>query len=180
MYGIVNQAINGLVVENYGEESWEKIKVESGIEQKNFLSNESYDDSITYSLAGAAAKVLGVTVGDVLIALGEYWILKTGKEKYGALMESGGHDLMEFLINLPNFHSRVMLMYPNLTPPEFKTEEVGERKVKVEYFSEREGLTDFMRGLLYGLMKMYDIEGQVELTSPKQENKEHDEFMVTW
>jgi hypothetical protein len=29
--------------------------------------------------------------------------------KYGGLMEAGGNDLKEFLINLPLFHNRVML-----------------------------------------------------------------------
>jgi hypothetical protein len=40
-------------------------------------------------------------------------VLKTTKEKYGGLMEAGGNDLKEFLINLPLFHNRVMLIYPS-------------------------------------------------------------------
>ena len=35
----------------------------------------------------------------VLNAFGEWWILKTGKEKYGGLMEAGGNNLKEFLVN---------------------------------------------------------------------------------
>ncbi|MFT7336624.1 MAG: hypothetical protein ACI9M1_002585 [Porticoccaceae bacterium] len=33
-------------------------------------------------------------------------------------MEAGGNDLKEFLISLPLFHNRVMLMYLRLSPPE--------------------------------------------------------------
>jgi len=38
-------------------------------------------------------------------------VLKTAKEKYGSMMESGGNNLKEFLVNLPEFHNRFMMMY---------------------------------------------------------------------
>ena len=72
------------------------------------MSNESYDDSVTFNLAGAASEVLGISVSEVLVAFGEYWVLRTGQEKYGALLKAGGSNFSEFMINLPNFHSRVM------------------------------------------------------------------------
>jgi hypothetical protein len=34
-------------------------------------------------------------------------------------VNSGGINLKEFLVNLPVFHNRIMLIYPKLTP-EFK------------------------------------------------------------
>lgn len=180
MYGIVNQAIQGLVQENFGNESWEKIKAKAGIEVQSFLNNQSYDDSITYQLAGAAAEVLEMEVGQVLHAFGEYWILKTGLNNYGALLKSGGNNLKEFLVNLPNFHSRIMLMYPNLTPPEFKIDEIEDNSVHVHYFSERAGLTDFMSGLLSGLGKMFETDVEVTLIEAKDQGNDHDVFKVVW
>jgi hypothetical protein len=41
MYGIVNQAIQGLVVENYGQEKWDEILKRSGISETHFISNDS-------------------------------------------------------------------------------------------------------------------------------------------
>ena len=55
MYGIINKAIENLVVEKFGVEKWEIIKLKSGINIDFFLSNEPYDDAITYKLAGAIA-----------------------------------------------------------------------------------------------------------------------------
>jgi len=81
MYGIVNKAIQDLVTDNYGEDKWEAVKEKSGVDIDYFLSNEPYDDDITYKLAGAAADVLGISVGQVLNAFGEWWVIKTGKEK---------------------------------------------------------------------------------------------------
>jgi hypothetical protein len=180
MYGIVNKAIEDLVSENYGIEIWEKVKEKSGVDVEYFLSNEPYDDAITYQLAGAAADVLGITVTQVLHAFGEWWILKTGKEKYGGLMEAGGHNLKEFLANLPMFHNRIMLMYPKLTPPEFKVSNQEENSIHVHYHSKREGLQEFVRGLLNGLAKMYNVEASIELLQTRDEGSTHEIFKVSW
>lgn len=55
MYGIVNKAIQELISENYGIEKWTAIRKASGIEVEFFLSNEAYDDEVTYKLANSAA-----------------------------------------------------------------------------------------------------------------------------
>ncbi|MBL7727183.1 MAG: heme NO-binding domain-containing protein, partial [Dinghuibacter sp.] len=169
-----------LVTENYGEDTWEQVKTKSGVDIDYFLSNEPYDDDITYKLAGAASEVLGITVTEVLHAFGEWWILKTGKEKYGGLMEAGGNNLKEFLVNLPMFHNRIMLMYPKLTPPEFKVSDITDNSLNVHYHSKREGLQEFVRGLLYGLAKMYQVQATVTLLQSRDEGSTHEIFKVSW
>jgi hypothetical protein len=180
MYGIVNKAIEDLVTENFGADKWEAVKQKSGVDVDFVLSNEPYDDAITYQLAGAASDILGLSVGQVLNAFGEWWILKTGKEKYGGLMEAGGSNLREFLVNLPMFHNRIMLMYPKLTPPEFKVSDATENSIHVHYHSKREGLQEFVRGLLSGLAKMYNVEVVIELLQTRDEGNTHEIFKVSW
>lgn len=180
MYGIVNKAIQDLVIDNFGEDKWEKVKEKSEVDVDYFLSNEPYDDDITYKLAGAASEVLGITVGQVLNAFGEWWVLKTGKEKYGGLMEAGGNNLKEFLVNLPLFHNRVMLMYPKLTPPEFKVSNIESNSILVHYHSKREGLQEFVRGLLSGLGKMYKVQPVIELIQSRDDGHAHEIFKVSW
>ncbi|UTW63946.1 heme NO-binding domain-containing protein [bacterium SCSIO 12741] len=178
MYGIVNQAIQGLVTENFGEDKWEAIKAKAEIDTDFFMSNESYDDSVTYNLVGAASEVLEVPASAVLSAFGEYWILKTGMENYGSLLASGGDNFKEFLVNLPNFHSRVMLMYPELTPPEFQVTDVTDNTMHVHYFSEREGLADFVTGLLKGIGKMFQKNVDVEMVESRDAGADHEVFLV--
>ena len=178
MYGLVNQAIQGLVEENFGADTWEKIKTKAGVEEDAFLSNKIYDDRVTYELAGAAAETLGISVGEVLHAFGKYWVLKVGNQKYGTLMRSGGDSLMEFLVNLPNFHSRVMLIYSDIRPPEFKIEKLDERKLLVHYYSSREGLTDFMSGLISGLAELYQTEAKIFCVESRSQGHDHDVFEV--
>jgi len=180
MYGIVNKAIEDLVIANFGEEKWEEIKVQSEIDIDFFISNEPYDDDITFKLVGAVSSVMNITASDVLQVFGEWWILKTGKEKYGGLMEAGGSSLRDFLINLPAFHYRVMLIYPKLTPPSFKVSEIEDRSIHVHYFSKRNGLSEFVRGLLTGLGKMYNTPMNVELIESRDEGSDHEVFKVSW
>ena len=180
MYGIVNQAIQGLVTENYGVEAWNKIKEKSNVKEETFLSNQIYDDNLTYTLAMAASEILNISLAKVLISFGEYWAVKTGNQKYGSLMKAGGNTLREFLVNLPNFHSRVMLMYPKITPPEFKITNETENSLHLHYFSEREGLTDFMYGLIHGLAKIYNVKVNVELINDKKKGHNNDTFLVSW
>jgi hypothetical protein len=121
-----------------------------------------------------------MSVSDVLIAFGEWWVMKTTKEKYAGLMESGGSTLKEFLVNLPLFHNRVMLIYPKLTPSEFKVSEVSEKSLNLHYFSKREGLQDFVRGLIQGLGKMFNTPVEIELVQTRDDGDSHEIFKVSW
>jgi hypothetical protein len=180
MYGIINKSIEDLIKYNYGEEKWDLIKKRSGVDIDFFLSNEPYDDDITYKLAGAVSDEMNITVGQVLEAFGEWWVLKTGQEKYGGLMQAGGNSLKAFLMNLPSFHSHIMLIYPKLTPPEFKISDMQESSVHVHYFSKRVGLQEFVRGLLSGLAKMYETAAIIELLESRDDGKDHEVFKVSW
>lgn len=180
MYGIVNKAIEELVSETFGVEKWHLIKAKSNIDVDYFVSNEPYDDEITYKLAIAASEEMNITVGEVLQAFGEWWILRTGKEKYGYLLESGGENFKEFLLNLPLFHNRVMMIYPKLTPPEFKISDVKEKSLHLHYFSKREGLQDFVRGLISGLGKFYNCQLTLQLIESRELNSDHEVFFIEW
>ena len=180
MYGIVNKSIEELVIENFGEEKWELIKVRSGIDVDYFISNEPYDDAITYSLAGAISVEMSIAVDQVLFLFGEWWILKTTNEKYGSLMKAGGSNLKMFLANLPQFHNHIMLLYPKLTPPEFKVSDIEENSIHIHYFSKRVGLKDFVHGLLSGLGKMFQTEVDIILLESRDAGNNHEVFKVSW
>lgn len=180
MYGMVNKAIEDLVVSNFGADKWQAIKEKAGVEEDVFLSNESYPDKMTYDLVGAASETLGIEARDVLITFGEHWVLKTAREGYGAMLEANGKTLPEFLINLPSFHTRVAMIFPNLQPPRFNCTEVQENSLLLHYHSHRPGLTDFVVGLLQGLGKMFNTPAQIEITERKADGADHDVFLVSW
>lgn len=180
MYGLVNKAIEELVTSNYGEDKWRTIKEKAGVDVEVFISNEGYSDEITYQLVGAASEVLCITVREVLIAFGEHWVLKTALHGYGAMMRSGGSSLKEFLINLPNLHTRVQMIYPALQPPRFECQEVTDSSMSLHYFTHRPGLTDFVVGMVQGLGKLYQTPVTVVTAAQKTQGADHDIFEICW
>lgn len=180
MYGIVNKSIEELVIANYGEEKWEDIKAKSNIDIDYFISSESYDDEITFTLASTIAKDLSITLDEVLKLFGEWWILYTGKNHYGYLLESGGDSFKTFMLNLPSFHNRVMMMYPKLKPPAFKVSDVEEQSLHLHYFSERQGLTAFVYGLITGLGKFFNTNVTTEHLESVTGERTHEIIKVIW
>lgn len=180
MYGLVNRAIEQMVCENHGEDTWEQIKAAAGVDTEIFITNEAYDDAITYRLVVAASEILRVQASQILETFGRHWILKTAVEGYGDLLRAAGADVASFLRNLPNFHARVQLLYPHLRPPRFASEELGEHKLLLRYYSERTGLAAFVRGLLLGIGELFKVTLTVEQVGVRGEELDHDAFAVTW
>jgi hypothetical protein len=73
-----------------------------------------------------------------------------------------------------------MMIYPKLTPPEFRISDVEDSQLCVHYFSKREGLREFVRGLMTGLGKMYNTPLQVELVQEKVGDDGHEVFKLIW
>jgi hypothetical protein len=180
MYGIVNKAIEEVVVASYGTETWNQIRAQAEIDVDVFISNQAYSDDISYQLVSSAADVLGISTSEFLIRLGEHWVLKTGTQHYGPLLRAGGDNLRDFLLNLPQFHVRVQLIYPKLQPPEFFCTDLQENSLRLHYLSHRPGLTDFVVGLVRGLGTLFQTPTTVALTESKSAGAEHDVFEITW
>ena len=180
MYGMVNRAIEDLVCTNFGEEKWEQIRQKAGVEEEFFVSNEGYPDALTFRLVAAASEVLGLTPEAILIAFGEHWILKTAREGYGDLMQAHGRTLPEFLSNLPNFHTRVALLFPKLQPPRFEVSDSTPTSLHLHYHTHRRGLEAFVVGLLQGLGKMFETPVTVKQIGFRGADLDHAIFLVDW
>lgn len=180
MYGMVNKAIEEMVVGAHGEAAWLEIKRRAGVTEEIFISNEGYSDEITYQLVGAASELTGTSPEKILHAFGEHWVLNTARKGYGPMMIAGGKTLRDFLINLPHFHDRVALIYPKLAPPRFEITDPEERSLRLHYLSHRSGLTAFVEGLLSGLGQMFHTPVRVTLEAAKATGSDHDIFLVQW
>ena len=179
MYGMVNKALQSMVIEAYGEDAWERIRTRAGVDVEVFISNEGYPDEVTFQLAGAASGVLEQPLDDLLRAFGSYWVLKTARQGYGELMSAGGRTLGEFLLNLPNLHTRVGLIFPHLKPPQFSCSDVQATSLRLHYRSTREGLTPFVVGLVEGLGEMFETRVSVTPVAEAHGPGE-DEFLISW
>ena len=180
MYGLVNKAFEDLVRSRSGEDTWETIKRNSGVDIDVFVSMDTYPDDVTYKLVGAASEVLGLSVEEVLKAFGEHWVLYTGKEGYGEMLKMAGNTLPTFLQNLDNLHTRVGLLFPGMTPPSFRCTDIREDSLRLHYYTTRPGLAPFVIGLVNGLGVMFKTEIDITQTHSRSQGADHDEFLITY
>lgn len=180
MYGIINSAIESLVTENYGEEVWINVKAKSEEELNIKDLNIPNDDLVTFRLAIATAEVLGLSINEVLFKFGEYWVISIGMQYYSLIMQTDKNNLREFLFNLPKFYNKVMLMCPNIAPPNFKVIDKGNNKVEIHNYSSIKGLAYFMNGLISGMGKAYKQSPEIELKKSRVACRDHEEFAINW
>ena len=176
MYGLVNRAIEGLVLEKFGQDAWRRICKRAQLGQPNFVAMEAYDDAITYGLVAAASAELGMKPEAILEAFGEYWTQYTIEEGYGNLLSMMGNTLEEFLENLDSMHARVGGTMPQLVPPSFEREPQPDGSSILHYRSDREGLAPMVLGLLKGLAKRFGVRLEVRQLEPAAPG--HERFLV--
>lgn len=176
MYGIVNKAMEDLVVSSAGEESWQKIKALAGLQELQILESSNYDDDITNRLLSAASQVLEQSVDDLLYAFGNHWVMYTGREGWVSLFSASGDDLISFLMNLDDMHARVNAAMPEGKMPEFTLFE-KDGAYQLEYRSSREGLAPMVAGILSGLAEQFDESWDIKHID-QREHRGFDTFLL--
>lgn len=177
MYGLINKAVRGLVVDNFGTDTWNEIRKKAGVTEEAFLAMDRYPDEVTYALVGAASEVLDIPAETVLETFGEYWV-KFADEHYGELMSGAGSTFPEFLANLDQMHARIQLSFPELIPPSFQSIPTEDETLRLHYFSEREGLAPLAVGMLRGVAARFHFE--LEIVQSRSEDDQHDVFDITY
>lgn len=167
MYGLVNRAIEQLVVSLRGQEGWCRVCREADWPDEGFVAMQTYDDGVTYRLVGAVSRELGIPPADVLRAFGEYWILYTADEGYGDMLTMCGNDLRSFLEGMNHMHARMEATMPDIRPPHFRVEDGVDGEMILHYESEREGLSPMVEGLIVGLGRRFGQPVQVRLRQPR-------------
>jgi guanylate cyclase soluble subunit beta len=164
MYGMVNKAVRGYVLKNFDDATWTRIHETADVDA-DFLSMKSYDDDVTYRLVGAAHAELGIEVSTILNGFGRYWVSDVATASYADLMEKTGASFVDFVKNLDHLHERIRVTFPDYRPPSFRVKAIEEGLIQVDYYSHREGLLDFVEGLLFGLSEHFNEKISIEHVS---------------
>jgi hypothetical protein len=174
MYGLINKAVEGLVVSSAGEQAWEDICEKAGIDSVGFVSMHRYPDDVTFKLVGAAAEVLGASPDAILEKFGEYWTRYTAQEGYGDLFATNGRTVREFLVNLNAIHARLELLMPEMVLPHFDCEDLPDGTMLLHYRSKRAGLGPMVLGIVRGLAIMFDEQVDVRMLHRAGQGSDHD------
>lgn len=180
MYGLVNKALSGVIVDHYGQAHWDLICQQAGVAQVDFIPLEQYPDSLTYTLVKTASAVLGLSPSALLEEFGEYWVLTTAEENYGDLLDFAGKTLPDLLQNLDALHARIARSYPGLRPPSFSCTEEVRGTILLHYHSERDGLAPLVIGILKGLGKRFATPMTISQVAAKAAGADHDVFEVVY
>lgn len=181
MYGMVNKAIKGLVIDNYSLKVWKEICEKSDFFDYEFAGLKSYPDSLTYRLVENASEILSIKQPLLLEMFGEYWITYTAEKGYGNLMQITGSNFVEFVENLNMLHERLANIMPELEPPIFETKILNKNNIELYYKSKRKGFTYMVLGLIKGLGKKFNHDVSIIITSEKKQDDNYIAvFDVKW
>jgi hypothetical protein len=178
MYGLVNRAIEQLVVSLKGEAAWRRVCLAAQWPDEGFVAMQAYDDAVTYRLVHAVSEELALSSEQVLKAFGEYWILYTAEEGYGDMLHMCGNDLRTFLHGMNHMHVRIEVTMPNIRPPHFSVEDHSETEFDLIYESHREGLAPMVEGLIVGLAKRFKQEIDIRQTGWRTAGSPQDRFHI--
>ena len=178
MYGMANDAVRTFIVTNHGEDAWTKICDDAGVTTREFEQLLTYDDDITYRLVGAISSHLGADAAQVLEVFGQYWPEYAKGTAVGNMIRFGGESFVDTLESLDEMRQRIKIAMPDLRPPSFELENVGEDEYRLHYFSEREGLAPMVVGLLHGLAVQHEISIEVQHVERKDPAGAHDVFAI--
>uniref|UniRef100_A0AAY4B3R9 guanylate cyclase n=1 Tax=Denticeps clupeoides TaxID=299321 RepID=A0AAY4B3R9_9TELE len=144
-YGFINTCVRSLIITRFGQETWEQLRQEAGV-QDTFLTYEVYEDDVTARLVAAACRILGVNADAVLHLLGEHFFEFCKRSGYDHMLRSLGGSLFQFIQNLDALHGYLSLSYKEMKAPSFRVEMGGDGSMLLHYYSERRGLGHIVPG----------------------------------
>ncbi|XP_051782585.1 guanylate cyclase soluble subunit beta-2 [Erpetoichthys calabaricus] len=183
-YGFINTCLKSLVVEKFGEETWEKLRMQAEV-QDTFMTYEVYEDAITLRLVQESCKMLNVSAEAVLKLFGEFFFSFCKMSGYDRMLRTLGRSLMEFIENLDALHSYLALSYQEMNAPSFRVERTADGEMLLHYYSDRRGLYHIVPGIIEAVAKdFFSSEVDMKVLNQFEEEeqtgkKEHVVFLVT-
>ena len=177
MYGLVNKGLQEFLVKRHGEYFWQELKQEAGVDNEVFSLMHSYDDTITYSLVMATCKKLSLNPEEFLMDFGKFWIPFSKSKGYEHYYQLGGDTMFDFLSYLDQMHANIKTSFPGMEPPSFRCERVDDDSFYLFYYSSREGLFPFVKGLAYGLAEHFS--NTIELKEVELDTDKYKKLLIT-
>ncbi|XP_066445081.1 uncharacterized protein C13orf42 homolog [Eleutherodactylus coqui] len=152
IYGFINTCLKSLVIEKFGDDTWQKLKNLAGV-QDTFMTYEVYDDVITLKMIEETCRMLSVSQEEVLKLFGAYFFSFCKQSGYDRMLRTLGGNLTEFIENLDALHSYLTLSYKEMNAPSFRVEKTSDGTMLLHYYSDRIGLCHIVPGIIESVAK---------------------------
>ncbi|CAE7542713.1 gcy-35 [Symbiodinium sp. CCMP2592] len=189
MYGWIQETIEALVLEKFGREAWQKVKLEAGLASfptGGFARNEYYNDAITMKLVSGLCNVCKLDMESALICFGEFFISWLMDHGYASMLRNQGSNMFEFLTTVDDLHQGLQKGLPELVPPRMICTKSSDATLSLEYISRRSGLAPMVIGIVRQVGRQLfqsdyscTMEAQKQSQGENGEALEHSFFKVT-
>ena len=147
MKGIIFQLLEDVVVDAYGESTWDELLDVAGLDGV-YTSLGSYDDAEIFALVSAAAAKLSLPEGEVLRWFGQRAI--PGMAKRWPEFFTAHQTTLPFLLSLNDvIHPEVRKLYSGAYCPHFTFTSPPDGSLMIGYRSPRK-LCDLAHGFIFG------------------------------
>jgi hypothetical protein len=150
MKGIIVNCLKNLVNEKFGNNKWEEILEDSGLDPTLAIHPmENIDDNTVMRVLDSTCKVLNITFEQAIDVFGEYWVNVFAPKVYQVYYR----DLTsakDFILKMNEIHKKTTRDMEGAEPPRFEYSWKGNKILIMKYKSKR-GLIDLAVSLLKGV-----------------------------
>ncbi|XP_068625589.1 soluble guanylate cyclase 88E [Battus philenor] len=164
MYGLLLENMAEYIRQNYGEERWEDIRRQAGVEQPSFSVHQVYPENLITRLAKKAQEVLGISEREFMDQMGVYFVGFVSQYGYDRVLSVLGRHMRDFLNGLDNLHEYLKFSYPRMRAPSFICENETRHGLTLHYRSKRRGFVYYAMGQIREVARhFYHKEMRIEL-----------------
>ncbi|EDV91343.1 soluble guanylate cyclase 88E [Drosophila grimshawi] len=164
MYGLLLENLSEYIKSVYGEEKWEDIRRQAGIDAPSFSVHQVYPENLLQKLAKKSQTVLGVSEREFMDRLGVYFVGFVGQYGYDRVLSVLGRHMRDFLNGLDNLHEYLKFSYPRMRAPSFICENETKQGLTLHYRSKRRGFVYYTMGQIREVARyFYHKEMHIEL-----------------
>ncbi|XP_013112475.2 soluble guanylate cyclase 88E isoform X1 [Stomoxys calcitrans] len=164
MYGLLLENLSEYIKSVYGEEKWEDIRRQAGVDSPSFSVHQVYPENLLNKLAKKAQTVLGVSEREFMDQMGVYFVSFVGQYGYDRVLSVLGRHMRDFLNGLDNLHEYLKFSYPRMRAPSFICENETKQGLTLHYRSKRRGFVYYTMGQIREVARyFYHKEMHIEL-----------------
>ncbi|CAH2059313.1 unnamed protein product, partial [Iphiclides podalirius] len=164
MYGLLLENMAEYIRQTYGEERWEDIRRQAGVEQPSFSVHQVYPENLIARLAKKAQEVLGISEREFMDQMGVYFVGFVSQYGYDRVLSVLGRHMRDFLNGLDNLHEYLKFSYPRMRAPSFICENETRHGLTLHYRSKRRGFVYYAMGQIREVARhFYHKEMRIEL-----------------
>ena len=179
VYGIVNLAIEDLIISEHGRGAWKEICSDEDTKHVfTFVTAEKYPDQITYSLISSASRLLGLSQDEVLRNIGRHWVTFIEKHSYGNLLRFAGKNFSDIIGRIDQIHAQALAIMPDLKAPTIQVEQLERGEFLIHYRSMRPGLAWMAIGVIEGIADKFRKTLEIQHRERSCDGADHDLFSV--